>query len=579
MIKHILKSVREFKKVTLLTPVFVTFEVILDVSIPYLMSIIIDRGIALGNMEIIVKMGTVLVLSALLALFCGILSGRCAAKAAAGLAKNLRHDLYYKIQDFSFSDIDKFSTSSLVTRLTTDITNVQIAYQMIIRVAIRSPLMLLFALLMSFRINSQIALIFLVAIPFMGLGLYLLMSKAQPIIEKTIKIYDSLNRVVQENLLGIRVVKAYVREDFEVSKFKSVSDDISRKFTKADRILSLNSPLMQFTMYSCSLILSWFGATMIISSTMSTGQLMSLFSYISQILMGLMMISMVLTMIIVSRTSAKRIVEVLDTQSSMENAKAPILSVADGSINFQNVSFSYTADENKLSLKNINLTINAGETIGIIGSTGSAKTTLIQLIPRLYEVTVGSISVGGIDVRKYDLEVLRKSVAVVLQQNILFSGTIKENLRWGNKLAPDKEMVRVCKIAQADEFIRTFPKGYDTYIDQGGTNVSGGQKQRLCIARALLKKPQILILDDSTSSVDTKTDELIRCALKNDTPHITKIIIAQRLSSIQDCDRIIVMDAGQINEVGTHEELIKNNLIYQEVYYSQLKGDTDGNAA
>lgn len=579
MIKRLAACVRQYKKDSILTPLYVTMEVVLEVIIPLLMARLIDFGIDGGSMSYIVKMGVALVVAAIISLIFGALSGRSAAIASAGFAKNLRHDMFYNVQGFSFSNIDKFSTASIVTRLTTDITNIQNAYQMIIRIAVRCPVMLIFSLIMAFSINHQLSLIFLACIPILGVGLYLIMSKAHPIFERVFKTYDKLNNVVQENLRGIRVVKSFVREDYEKEKFGTISEDIYSDFSKAEKTLAYNMPLMQFCVFASMLLISWFGARLIVGSTMTTGELMSLITYTMQILMSLMMLSMVFVMITISRASAERIVEVLNEESDLHNPKHPVYEVKDGAIRFDNVEFSYKKGSGKPCLKGINLTINAGETVGIIGGTGSSKSSLVQLIPRLYDVTEGSVSVGGVDVRDYDIETLRNEVAMVLQKNVLFSGTIKENLRWGSENATDEELVHACKLAQADGFITQFPDGYDTYIEQGGTNVSGGQKQRLCIARALLKKPKILILDDSTSAVDTQTDAQIRQAMRDEIPGTTKLIIAQRISSIEDADKIIVLDEGEINAVGTHEELLETNEIYREVYTSQQKGGLgNGNA-
>ena len=577
MIKKLAKYIKQYKKDTILTPIFVVFEVIMEVLIPYLMARIIDVGIQNSDLNYIFKIGAILVVSAFLSLTFGMLSGRYAAKASAGFAKNLRQGMFYNIQNYSFTNIDKFSTSSLVTRLTTDVTNVQMAFQMIIRILVRAPIMLIFALAMSFSINSKLAWIFVVTMPILAVVLFFISIKAHPYFEKVFKKYDSLNRVVGENLNAIRVVKAYNREEHEEKKFGSVNDEVYKLFKTAEKIVAFNSPAMQLAIYTCILLLSWFGAKLIVGGTMQTGELSSIITYAWQILSSLMMISMVFVMIIIAQSSAERIVEVLDEESTIRNKENPVKEVKNGSISFNNVSFQYddAKAEDELPLEDINIDIKSGETIGIIGATGSSKSTIVNLIPRLYDVTKGAIKVGGVDVRDYDIETLRNEVAVVLQKNVLFSGTIKENLRWGNKEASDEELVRVCKLAQADPFIQEFPDKYDTVLDQGGTNVSGGQKQRLCIARALLKKPKILILDDSTSAVDTKTDALIRKAFREEIPNTTKIIIAQRITSVEDADRIIVLDDGKINGIGTSEELLKTNAIYQEVYESQKKGEED----
>ena len=572
MIKKLLQSVREYKKDSILAPVFVTLEVVMEVVIPILMAYLIDNGIEKGNMSYIVKMGLLVLVSCIISLAFGALSGKHAAYASAGFAKNLRKDMYYKVQEYSFSNIDKFSTASIVTRLTTDVTNIQNAYQMCIRVAVRGPVMLIFSLIMAFAVNPELSLIFLIAIPILGGGLYLIMTHAHPIFERVFKKYDKLNNVVQENLHGIRVVKSFVREDHEIDKFKGVSKEIYDDFSMAEKLLAFNAPLMQFCMYGCMLMISWFGAKLIVGGSMSTGQLMSLISYATQILMSLIMLSMIFVMIVISRASCERIVEILEEKSDLTNGEKPVFEVKDGSVAFKNVCFDYSKKADRHCLSNVDLTIPSGSTVGIIGGTGSSKSSLVQLIPRLYDVTEGSVEVGGIDVRKYDIQALRDEVAMVLQKNVLFSGTIKDNLRWGDEQATDAEMIRACQLAQADSFIETFPDKYDTYIEQGGANVSGGQKQRLCIARALLKKPKILILDDSTSAVDTATDAKIRRAFKEEIPDTTKLIVAQRISSIEDADMIIVLDDGKINGCGTHDELIKSNKIYREVYESQTKG-------
>ena len=572
MIKRLSQCIREYKKDAILSPLYVLVESLLDVAIPFVMAGLIDKGIEAGNMSMILRYGAILVGFALVALTFGALSGRSCARATAGFARNLRHDMFHHLQVYSFSNIDKFSSAGLVTRLTTDVSNVQNAFMMIIRTLIRCPAMLIFAMVMSFRINHDISLIFLAVIPILGVGLYLIIKHVHPVFERVFKTYDRLNGVVQENLSGIRVVKNFVREDHEIEKFDTISGTIYKDFSLAERILALNSPLMQGCVYACMILVSWLGAKQIVIGNMSTGNLMSFFTYIMQILSSLMMLSMVFVMITMSRASAERIVEVLDEESDITNCDNPAYEVKDGSVEFTDVSFSYAKRPDKTVLDDIDLIIPSGQTVGIIGGTGSSKSSLVQLIPRLYDVTGGCVKVGGVDVRNYDLQTLRHNVAMVLQKNTLFSGTIKENLRWGNPDATDEELVHACRLAQADDFIRTFPDGYDTYIEQGGTNVSGGQKQRLCIARAILRKPKILILDDSTSAVDTKTDALIRQAFREEIPNTTKIIIAQRISSVMDADQIVVMDNGRINACGTHEELLANNEIYREVYESQQKG-------
>lgn len=582
MLKILGKSVREYKKPALLTPLLVTLEVVMEVVIPLLMANLIDKGIYAGQMNEILKIGVMLVVASLLSLAFGILSGITASKASAGFAKNLRKDLYYKIQDFSFTNIDKFSTSSIVTRLTTDVSYVQMAFQMLTRIVVRTPLMLIFSLIMSFSINAKLALIFLALMPVIGITLYVIMSKAHPIFERVFKKYDVLNNVVEENTNGIRVVKSYLLEESEKKKFGNISNEIYVDFSKAQRLMSLTNPVMQFSMYLAIILISWFGAKIIVTTNMvdlEVGQLTSLITYGIRLLSSLMMLAMLLVMSTMARNSAERIYEILIEKPDLANPKKPIKEVKNGSIEFKNVSFSYVGNKKKECLKNINIQIKSGETVGIIGGIGSGKSTLVTLIPRLYDATEGKVEVGGKDVKQYDIETLRNNVSVVLQKNVLFSGTIKENLKWGDKDATDEEIVRACKLAQADNFIEEFPDKYDTNIEQGGTNVSGGQRQRLCIARALLKKPQILILDDSTSAVDTKTDSLIRKAFKEEIPNTTKIIIAQRIASVQDADKIIVLDNGTVNGIGTHEELLKSNEIYREVYESQVKGgDNDENS-
>lgn len=572
LIKTLMGSIREYKRDSFLSPFFVMLEVVMEVLIPLLMAKIIDEGVVKQNMNYIMRMGVILIVLTLCALAFGIISSRFSASASAGFAKNIRKDMFSNIQKFSFSNIDKFSAASLVTRVSTDVVNVQIAYESIIRVAIRCPLLLIFSLVMAMSVNFQLSLIFMAAIPILGIGLFLIISRSQPIFQRVYKVYDRLNNVVRENIRGIRVVKSFVRSEEENRKFQEVSQEIYNDYTKAEKIMAINGPLMQFTVYTCTLLISWFSANLIVSNVMTTGELTSMITYLMQILTSLMILAQIFTMLTIAQASGDRIVEVLGEKSNLNSGTLSIETVPDGSIEFENVSFSYQEDSDKLSLRNINLLIHNGETIGIIGGTGSSKSTLVQLIPRLYDVTSGVLRVGGIDVREYDLSLLRNNVAMVLQKNELFSGTIKENLRWGDENASDSELERVCKLAQAHDFISALPDGYETVIEQGGSNVSGGQKQRLCIARALLKKPKILILDDSTSAVDTKTDAMLRQAFKEEIPDTTKLIIAQRISSVQDADRIIVLDAGGINSFGTHEELLEESRIYREIVQSQTKG-------
>lgn len=573
MIRKLMQSIREYKLSSLLSPLFVVLEVVMEVVIPILMAKLIDDGIdGDGGMDAILHIGGILLVCCVASLLFGALAGHFAAHASAGFAKNLRHDMFYRVQTYSFSNIDKFSAASIVTRLTTDVTNVQNAYQMLVRIALRAPSMLIFAMVMAFRMSVRLSLIYLAAIPVLGIGLYFIMTRVHPIFERVFKTYDKLNNVTQENLHGIRVVKSFVREEYEKEKFSKISENIYQDFSKAEKRLAFNMPLMQFCMYACMILVCWFGARMIVSSTLTTGELMSLMTYATQILGSLMMLSMVFVMITMSRASAERIVEILDEESDITSPANAKTTVPSGSVDFDHVSFSYSKRKDKCCLTDIDLHIPAGMTVGILGGTGNAKSSLVQLIPRLYDATEGSVRVGGIDVREYDVEALREEVAMVLQKNVLFSGTIKENLRWGNPDATDEEMARVCRLAHADEFIRTFPDGYDTYIEQGGSNVSGGQKQRLCIARALLKKPKILILDDSTSAVDTHTDACIRQALRDEIPDTTKFIIAQRVTSLMDADLILVLDEGKIHGMGTHEELLRTDAIYQEIYTSQQKG-------
>lgn len=581
MLKTLAGSLREYKKSSFAAIFFSGIEVIFEIVIPLCMSSLIDSGIEKSNMSMVWKFGILLLVFALLQFATGMLAAYTAAKASTGFSANLRQDMYDNMQTFAFSNIDRFSTASIVTRLTTDVTNVQNAYQMIIKLAVRGPVMLIVSMIVSFRINRQISLIFLAIVPVLGVLLALIVRKVHPVFEKVFHTYDDLNNVVQEDLRGIRVVKSCNREDLEISKFKKISQDIYKGFAKAEQMLALNSPLMQICMYTCMILTSWIGAKAIVASGnnaalgLTTGDLTALITYSIQILSSLMMLSMVFAMITIASSSAGRIAEILQEKTDIANPENPVMHVADGEINYNNVEFVYASKADKKVLSNINLHIASGETLGIIGGTGSSKSSLVQLIPRLYDVTSGSLTLGGVDVRKYDLDTLRNAVAMVLQKNELFSGTIAENLRWGDEKATDEEIKEACRLACADEFINAMPKGYETYIEQGGTNVSGGQKQRLCIARALLKKPRVLILDDSTSAVDTRTDALIQKALKEYLPETTKIIIAQRISSVQNADKIIVMDDGKVGAVGTHDELLKTCGIYREVFASQQKGESE----
>lgn len=581
MLKTLAKSIRQYKKTSVLSPVCVTFEVALECILPFYMTEMLDKIQLDNSLSNIIKWGAILLVLAALSLLFGMLAGKFAATASAGFARNLREDMYYKIQDFSFANIDKFSTSSLVTRMTTDVTNVQNAYMMLIRVAVRSPIMLIFSLVMAFFIDPTVSLMFLVLIPVLGIGLFVIFKKSWPIFDKVFKKYDAMNESIQENIKGIRVVKSYVREDYEKNKFATTAENVKKDFVRGEKLIALSNPLMQFCFWAATLFICFMGPMVGITKgdVSVSSKLSSLIVYTAQILSSLMMLSMVLVMFSIARTSAERIVEVVTEESTLHNPENPVTEVKDGSVKFENVSFKYNENAERRALKEVNLDIKSGETIGILGGTGSSKTSLVNLIPRLYDVSEGAVYVGGVNVKDYDLETLRNQVAVVLQKNLLFSGTIKENLRWGNPEATDEELVRACKLAQADDFIQSFPDKYDTYIEQGGTNVSGGQKQRLCIARALLKKPKILILDDSTSAVDTKTDALIRKAFKEEIPDTTKFIIAQRVSSVMDADKIILMKNGMVGDVGTHEELLARNPVYQEVYYSQNKIGGAGSAA
>lgn len=578
MIKKLAACVRQYKLPAVLTPIFVIIETVLEVLIPLVMAELIDNGIYRGDMNAVMTSGIKLIILTCLTLFFGVAAGFTASHASAGFAANLRHDMFHNVQNFSFFNIDKFSTASIVTRLTTDVSNVQMAFQMITRITVRSPAMLIFAFVSAFNIDSGLSMIYLCVIPVLAVGLFFIIKASFPRFQRVFKTYDRLNAVVEENLRGIRVVKSFVQEEHEKDKFGKISDSIYRDFTKAEKTVAFNAPLMQVAIYTCMILVSWLGAQAIVSSGnnealgLSTGELMSFFTYSMQILMSLMMLSMIFVMLTLSKASANRIVEILDERSDIVDGEKGLSNVKDGSIEFRNVSFRYSEKAEKNALEKINIVINSGETIGILGGTGSSKSTFVQMIPRLYDANEGEVLVGGENVKDYNLDALRNNVAMVLQKNVLFSGTIKENLRWGDANATDEEIKHVCELACADEFIQGFPDKYDTYIEQGGANVSGGQKQRLCIARALLKKPKILILDDSTSAVDTKTDAMIRKAFREEIPDTTKIIIAQRISSVQDADRIIVLDNGQINGLGTHDELLKNNDIYREVYESQMKG-------
>lgn len=583
MIKKLFAYAGEYKKYALMTPLLVAGEVILEIMIPLIMADLIDKGIDNGNMPVILKYGVMLVCFAMVALVFGVLSGKTAALGSTGFAKNLRGAMFEHVQDYSFANIDKFSTASIVTRLTTDVSNVQMAFQMGTRMAMRAPMSLIFALIAAFKVDSQLSLVFLAIAPVLGVGLFLIVSRTFPIFDKVFKKYDKLNNVVQENLYGMRVVKSFNRQEYETKKFKNASNEIYTDFVKAEKIMSFNAPLMQFSMYMCMILLSWFGARAIVASGnnavigLSTGELISLFTYVMQILMSLMIISMLFVMMTMAKASGERILEIIEEVSTLQDPENPVYEVKDGSIDFEDVHFSYTSRGGKEVLNGINLHIESGQTVGIIGATGSAKSSLVQLIPRLYDVAAGSVKVGGVDVRDYHVESLRHQVAFVLQKNTLFSGTIKENLCWGKEDATDEEIKKACKLACADEFVDKFEEGYDTYIEQGGSNVSGGQRQRLCIARAILKNPKILILDDSTSAVDMNTDAKIRQAFKDEIPNTTKIIIAQRIASVQDSDQIIVMDDGKISAVGNHEYLMENSDIYREVYESQNKqgGEAD----
>ncbi len=576
MLKTLFRSIRQYKFLSILAPVFTAGECALEVFLPFVTAKLIDQGIQAGNISAIWRYGGILIALAILSLIVGSLAGVFSSIASAGYARNLRRDMYYAVQRYSFSNIDNFSAASIVTRCTTDVANLQNAYMMILRVAVRAPVMLIFSLIMAFQINSDLAIVFVIILPILAVFLVGISLKTHPVFERVFDTYDKLNSVVQENLRGIRVVKSFVREDYEREKFGKISASIYKDFSWAEKLMAFNMPIMQLAIYTCMITVSWLGARLIVTDGgMSVGNLTSIMSYAMSCLMSLNMLTMVMMMIIISMASAKRIAEILTETPDLKNPDQPLTQVENGSIDFNNVTFRYSKKADRDSLMDINLHIKSGETIGIIGGTGSSKSTLVQLIARLYDTTEGSVCVGGHDVREYGLHALRNQVAMVLQKNVLFSGTIKENLRWGDPNATDEQMIHACRLAQADEFISTFPDGYDTYLEEGGTNVSGGQKQRLCIARALLKKPKILILDDSTSAVDTATDAKIRRAFREEIPNTTKIIIAQRISSVQDADRILVMDKGKIDAIGTHEELLASNEIYQEVYHSQVKGGDD----
>ena len=578
MIGKLARSIREYKWAALLSPLCMVGEVYMEVTIPGIIAKIVDFGIKPGDMGVVLLQGLLLVLSALCSLGFGVLSAVFAAKAATGFARNLRHDIYHKVQSFDFSNIDKFSTASIVTRLTTDVANLQMTFQMMIRMAVRCPMMVVLASVKVYRLSPKLCLIYMVALPLLCLGLFALVKLVFPIFDRVFKTYDKLNNVVQENLHGMRVVKSFVREEKETEKFTTISGDIYKDFVKAEKIMAFNSPMMQLAVYTCTILISYLGAVMIVESgvtTFTTGNLTSMFTYTTQILMGLMMVSMVFVMLTMSRAPMRRTYELLVETPDLDNPSEPILEVKDGSIDFENVSFRYSKNASRNALEGIDLHIDAGMTVGILGGTGSSKSTLVQLIPRLYDTTEGAVKVGGVDVRDYDLTTLRDAVSMVLQKNVLFSGSIKENLRWGNPNATDEEMIHACKLACAHDFIQAFPDGYDTHIEQGGKNVSGGQKQRLCIARALLKKPKILILDDSTSAVDTHTDAMIRKAFAEEIPGTTKLIIAQRVASVQESDLIIVLDGGKVAAAGTHETLLETSPIYQEVFYSQTKGGAE----